>query len=492
MPRALQRIAILAAAVILIGGTAIRPAQTSATTRSALSPGVWVAMGDSYQAGVGAVGTEEKNACSRSPLAYAPVLHSEGVGPDMLLHIACSGAKIDNLRSPYGGEEAQMEVLGDTADVTLATAGIGGNDLDFSTYLVKCILGGVVNRSCAQKYEQNIEANFDAITTPDSTGHTKLGKVYEDMSNAGRQVIVVSYPKFFVPTTNRCNFVTSTDQIWIDNWINQLDSAIDQIARAEGVDSLNLYNASQGHEICACTYLPYLNGIVTFSKHDSFHPTEYGYSETAELLKTYIRVNFASPRPRTKMGIAGVDREVVVPAHGSVRVPVKLTGGPGAGFTTHGESIRTRLIDPTGRSVGNGETVRSIAHSRTSKMEHYSVGNPATGNWTMVISSTDDEPKSQLVRVMAAELPKPRPRPTARIFVHQHGSTIDLSAGPSRSNGARIVRYQWDLGDGSSAEGMTLRHAYRKPGAYTVGLVVTDEHQMKGFAVTSRRIVIPR
>jgi PKD repeat protein len=87
-------------------------------------------------------------------------------------------------------------------------------------------------------------------------------------------------------------------------------------------------------------------------------------------------------------------------------------------------------------------------------------------------------------------LSKPHPRPTAHITARRHGPTIDVSAAGSVTRDGRIVRYQWDLGDGKTADGPTVTHTYSKPGAYTVSLVVTDDHQAKGFAVTPDRIVI--
>jgi lysophospholipase L1-like esterase len=383
-----------------------------------------------------------------------------------------------------------MDVLQqDTPDATLVTVGIGGNDLDFSKFLVKCILGGIIYLSCSQRYDQNVQANFDAITRPDSSGRSKLGKVYADVAESGRQVIVVSYPKFFAETTLRCNFVTLQDQMWIDDWIKRLDDAIDQIARFEGADSLNLFTASQGHEICACTTNPYLNGLVIYSKNDSFHPTAYGYRMTADLLRPYIRVNFAQARPRVAAG-GGVDRDVVVPAHGSIRIPVRLSGGPGVGFTTRGIGVSTRLISPAGRMIGQHVAARDVAHTRNSAFEHYSVGKPQAGSWIMEISAVKGVATPQSVHVSTAELSNPRPRPTARITVQRHGPTIDVSAAGSAAGDGRIVRYQWDLGDGTTGDGPTVTHTYRKPGAYTVSLVVTDDHQDKGFAATPDRIVI--
>jgi len=50
--------------------------------------------------------------------------------------------------------------------------------------------------------------------------------------------------------------------------------------------------------------------------------------------------------------------------------------------------------------------------------------------------------------------------------------TLDASASSS-PNGA-IVSYNWDLGDGETATGVTVTHTYTEKGVYAITLVVTD------------------
>jgi PKD repeat protein len=37
------------------------------------------------------------------------------------------------------------------------------------------------------------------------------------------------------------------------------------------------------------------------------------------------------------------------------------------------------------------------------------------------------------------------------------------------------VRYSWDFGDGETAEGPVVQHAYMAPGEYTMTFTVTDD-----------------
>jgi PKD repeat protein len=47
---------------------------------------------------------------------------------------------------------------------------------------------------------------------------------------------------------------------------------------------------------------------------------------------------------------------------------------------------------------------------------------------------------------------------------------------------AILMRYQWDLGDGSQAQGSQIDHIYGRKGAYQVRLIVTDDHGRSGTA----------
>jgi len=54
-------------------------------------------------------------------------------------------------------------------------------------------------------------------------------------------------------------------------------------------------------------------------------------------------------------------------------------------------------------------------------------------------------------------------------------------------NGAEIVSYEWDLGDGTTSNEPTFTHTYEKEGAYTVTLTVTDAN---GLSHTDEIVVV--
>lgn len=54
-------------------------------------------------------------------------------------------------------------------------------------------------------------------------------------------------------------------------------------------------------------------------------------------------------------------------------------------------------------------------------------------------------------------------------------SEVAFDGGGSHDPDGRITAWAWDFGDGTTASGRTVRHAYARPGTYEVALVVTDD-----------------
>lgn len=62
------------------------------------------------------------------------------------------------------------------------------------------------------------------------------------------------------------------------------------------------------------------------------------------------------------------------------------------------------------------------------------------------------------------------------------GVPIDFDGSASRAAEGRIVRYEWNFGDGETATGVRVSHAYQRTGRFVVTLTVTDEEGRQGQA----------
>ena len=68
---------------------------------------------------------------------------------------------------------------------------------------------------------------------------------------------------------------------------------------------------------------------------------------------------------------------------------------------------------------------------------------------------------------------------------------MTLDGSGSSAPGGSIVGYQWDLGDGATASGMTVQHTYQSAGAYTALLTVTASNGKSSATSVRVSVVAP-
>src|SRR5882757_8164160 len=142
---------------------ALAPAAGAATVN-------YVALGDSYSAGVGAGGTTSGGDCDRSTNAY-PALWAAAHSPASFTFAACSGAKTSDVLS------SQVSSL--SSSTTLVSLTIGGNDAGFSSVMQSCVLGST--DSCVSAV--NTAKTFVETQLPAKLD-TTLQTIHSDAPNA--------------------------------------------------------------------------------------------------------------------------------------------------------------------------------------------------------------------------------------------------------------------------------------------------------------------
>lgn len=288
------------ASTVLVSTLATPTAGHATDTVPTDQDGRWVAMGDSFQSGVGTGNyRDDSGDCLRSPESHLELLSADGTLPTDLEHVACSGARIDDLYDGRHGEPPQLDALTtETQDISHVSVGIGGNDLDFADNLRDCILQGWPWSSCESRLGEDVEANFADLMDQNPDGLNTFQQLFTDIQDAtGPQdtdLLTFTYPKFFppdggsdwssLPLQPRCQGIRISDQLWINNSIQRLNSAIIDSAHSVDATPVDLYEASEGHELCHPDGNDdYLNGIELNS--EAFHPTEFGYDRNATQIR---------------------------------------------------------------------------------------------------------------------------------------------------------------------------------------------------------------
>ena len=171
----------------------------------------WLALGDSYSAGVGAGNLLENpqdpgHNCLTTSGSYPKRLEgSYGALQQRLQFLSCTGDVLGNInKAGSHGRATQLELMKDLhkESYKMATLSIGGNDLGFSSIVTSCIIIGSVAGDCEQALK-NAES-IAGITPRDSAAHgevfASLQKVYRDiLDTAGDDftLVVTGYARFF-------------------------------------------------------------------------------------------------------------------------------------------------------------------------------------------------------------------------------------------------------------------------------------------------------
>lgn len=260
----------------------------------------YVALGDSYAAGVGAGSyLSDGTSCHRSLLGYPGLVATAG-GFNLNLQ-ACSGAITSDVL------DRQLGTLSDTtAKVTIT---IGGNDIGFADVITTCL--GTNTEAC-------LNAVAAAKQQATSELPTKLGSVYSAVKTRAPNATIVAtdYPRLF--NGSDCSILTSftgTEMAALNDGANTLAGVIKTAASASGIGYVNVQPPFVGHALCDAT--PWINNASLFDQFESFHPNASGYK--------YGYTPVVSPA----LGVGGTK-----PGKGK---PTVTTGGTTSSDTRRGE-----------------------------------------------------------------------------------------------------------------------------------------------------------
>jgi lysophospholipase L1-like esterase len=481
--------------LVIAGSCVVAFAASSAVAPAApaAAPGRWVAMGDSYQAGVGAGDYYPASGdCSRSPWSHVPLLQEDGVLGGPVTFVACSGATTEDVRNGKSGEPPQLDAL-DT-DVSHVTLGISGNDMGFADVVTSCIKVSAL-KTCAGAQDAALKAAIDRLDEGTAQNANLVQEIIKDVRRRAPQakVFVPTYPKFFpdeggrdgtstVPLpTQRCQMIRLTDQLWMNQWVQRLDSYLVTSATIAGAVPVDLYNSSDGHEICPPEgQQRFLNGIVPRNRNDSFHPTRAGYANTACIIKEAFLRPSAVPRVAGDAGVTRQTADVTVQPGQKVQVPVALRGGGlGAGFAaTWAEGdVTMRVLRPDGAQPGARHR-RNV--TKRGAYDSVYVPGAGAGGWKVELTAGDRPVK---VRITATELARPKSPPVAKVTMKRISpNTVVLDASGSKgSAGGEVEGYLWEFPDGTLAKGAKVTHTYTKSGTHVASLAVTGDDGQMGF-----------
>jgi lysophospholipase L1-like esterase len=250
---AVVAVAATAAAVI-----AIAPSASAAT-------GKYVALGDSYAVAVGTRTYDDPNdACRRGPTSYTRLWAA--AHPDYsFVEASCSGTKTADV---LANEVPQM-----TADTTLATVQVGGNDVGFVAVLENCILT-LDDQAC-------IDGANTASQAAQAYLPTALTGLYQSMKaqSPSARIIVVGYPRLYT-IHGDCGILGLSDaeRTALNNAADVLSNVTSAAAAAAGVEYLDARPVFDPHSICSGGG-EWVTSLEWSKLDESYHPNTEGHRD---------------------------------------------------------------------------------------------------------------------------------------------------------------------------------------------------------------------
>ncbi|MFC9270658.1 SGNH/GDSL hydrolase family protein [Streptomyces zhihengii] len=321
-------IAVLGAAVAL-AATAVAPTQAAPGGSGAPgSPGAraqasleWVALGDSYTAGVIQASGDEfetpRDGCARTTGSYPEVVRRDLGSLVDLRNVSCGAAEIQHIAleeqeplgrpqpllgpdpdAPFAKVAPQLDAVSPATD--LITVGIGGNSAGFGPVLKRCVELGLAVGNNGAPCEEELGATLPATLA-------KVRRDYDAMLTAIHarapfaRVLTVGYPHVVPEDSTRCTWgdlrefasITHGDLTWArTQLLEPLNRIISEVTAAHGDTFVDVYAGGEDHSVCDRTgSRNWVDGVYTSlvpAVPALVHPNARGHEHVAQRLEDAI------------------------------------------------------------------------------------------------------------------------------------------------------------------------------------------------------------
>lgn len=285
-----------------------QPATTATTAPAQERPlpriNRYVALGDSFTAAPFVPEYEQRSGdCVRSTANY-PKLVARQL-KTTALDRSCSGADSRDLTTGtaarHGKVPPQFAALDRRTD--LVTLSMGGNDAQvFGTLVTECPTFRDADPTGSPCRDAMRRGGGDRLLTALKQTHRSLAAAIRQIRQLAprARVIVVGYPKL-APDEGTCPDLlplADGDYAYADELNRGLNEALRGAARVAGVEFVDVYAASEGHDVCSDE--PWVNGAVTITDQAlQYHPFAREQRAVAELVLDRLRTPPGAAIPST-------------------------------------------------------------------------------------------------------------------------------------------------------------------------------------------------
>lgn len=252
---------------------------------TAAPPARYVALGDSYTSSplTGLPVGQNGLGCTRSHNNY-PHLVQHAVRATSFADVSCGGAQTGDLYHPQTGplggtNPPQLGAV--TADTTLVTMGLGGNDIGFGEILQGCFSLLPFGTPCRDRFTAG---GVDQLAARIAAAGPRIAQAIADIRAAAPDaaIWVVGYPAVLPDSGPACWSpllpVTNGDAVYLRDTERALNRMLADRAAAAGpgVHFADTYTPSIGHDACALPGVKWVEGLVPLAPAAPVHPNALG------------------------------------------------------------------------------------------------------------------------------------------------------------------------------------------------------------------------
>ncbi|MFD5795328.1 SGNH/GDSL hydrolase family protein [Streptomyces diastatochromogenes] len=309
-------LALLGSASALAAG-ALVPVQLAGAQPAAAADYDWVALGDSYTAGVipaaGDTFEVPRDGCERTDQSYPQVIDRDLGGLIELTNVSCGAATIENVTFraqepigrhlppfsedpdyPFPPVPPQSEAVKPGTDVI--TVGVGGNTLGFADILLKCLELGGGSGGVGTPCKDDLAASIPGRLTKVSRDYDEMLAVLHDRAPHAK-ILAVGYPTVIPKDTSKCRYndvhqfasIPQGDLDWLrQDVLEPLNKAIEKSAGTQDATGfVNLYDSTQNHSVCDAG--KWVEGILDHDYRPALvHPNARGHRNAADHVTSAI------------------------------------------------------------------------------------------------------------------------------------------------------------------------------------------------------------
>ncbi len=274
------------------------PAAAPTPRAATVLHGPYVALGDSYTAGLGVPRqTGAIAGCGQSTDSY-PHLVARRLRLE-LTDMSCSSATIADMTAAQptgqGTNPAQLSAL--SSGTALVTVSIGGNDIGIIGIVTKCAeldllpalipgRGSSTLTPCKDYYtsggSDQIRQRIQAVS-----GHLADTLAQIKTRSPRARVYVVGYPDLLPTGGGGCPDtlgITNGDIAYLNKEELRLNGVLREVARAAGDGYVDTYTRSEGHDACAAPASRWLEPLLTAVGAAPLHPNALGEQAMADAI----------------------------------------------------------------------------------------------------------------------------------------------------------------------------------------------------------------